>query len=33
VEDGNWVSSRQPKDLPAFNRAMLRLFARQPAAR
>jgi protease I len=28
VEDGNWVSSRQPADLPAFNRAMLRLFAR-----
>jgi protease I len=27
VEDGNWVTSRQPSDLPAFNRAMLRLFA------
>ena len=32
VEDGNWVSSRQPTDLPAFNRAMIRLFARSPAA-
>jgi protease I len=28
VEDGNWVSSRQPSDLPAFNRAMIRLFSR-----
>src|ERR1019366_4074042 len=27
VEDGNWVTSRQPGDLPAFNRAMLALFA------
>ena len=27
VEDGNWVTSRQPSDLPAFNQAMLRLFA------
>jgi protease I len=27
VEDGNWVTSRQPNDLPAFNRAMLALFA------
>src|SRR5438132_1382599 len=26
VEDGNWVTSRQPADLPAFNRAMLFLF-------
>jgi protease I len=33
VEDGNWVTSRQPDDLPAFNEAMLRLFAtRVPAA-
>ncbi len=32
VVDGNWVTSRQPGDLPAFNREMLRLFAsRQPA--
>jgi protease I len=28
VEDGNWVSSRQPSDLPAFNRAMISLFSR-----
>lgn len=28
VEDGNWVTSRSPGDLPAFNRAMLNLFAR-----
>jgi protease I len=27
VEDDNWVTSRQPSDLPAFNRAMLDLFA------
>ena len=27
VEDGNWVTSRQPDDIPAFNKAMLRLFA------
>ena len=33
VEDGNWVTSRQPDDLPAFNEAMLRLFAaRVPVA-
>jgi protease I len=33
VRDGNWVSSRKPADIPAFNRAMLELFAsaRQPA--
>jgi protease I len=30
VEDGNWVTSRQPGDLPAFNRAMLILFSRSP---
>lgn len=28
VEEGNWVTSRQPDDLPAFNRAMINLFAR-----
>src|SRR6266480_3480698 len=28
VEDGNWVTSRQPSDLPAFNRAMIGLFSR-----
>jgi protease I len=32
VEDGNWVTSRQPGDLPAFNRAMLNLFSRSLAA-
>lgn len=31
VEDDNWVTSRQPSDLPAFNRAMLNLFARTAA--
>jgi deglycase len=28
VVDGNMVSSRQPNDIPAFNRAMIELFAR-----
>jgi protease I len=32
VEDGNWVTSRQPDDLPAFNRAMLSLFSRSRRA-
>lgn len=27
VRDGNWVSSRSPKDLPAFNKAIIELFA------
>ncbi|MBX5491370.1 MAG: type 1 glutamine amidotransferase [Chloroflexi bacterium] len=27
VRDRNWVTSRQPNDLPAFNQAMLELFA------
>lgn len=27
VRDRNWVSSRSPKDLPAFNRGMIDLFA------
>ncbi len=27
VEDENWVTSRQPDDIPAFNEAMLELFA------
>jgi protease I len=31
VEDDNWLTSRQPDDLPAFNRAMLELFARSMA--
>jgi hypothetical protein len=28
VVDDNWVTSRQPSDIPAFNEAMLNLFAR-----
>jgi len=32
VEDRNWVTSRQPGDLPAFNRAMLALFSRSLVA-
>lgn len=27
LRDGNWVSSRKPDDLPAFNREMVKLFA------
>lgn len=27
VRDRNWVSSRQPSDIPAFNRAMVELFS------
>lgn len=27
VRDRNWVSSRQPSDIPAFNREMIKLFA------
>jgi protease I len=33
VQDGNWLTSRQPGDLPAFNRAMLALFLLSAAAR
>jgi len=29
VRDRNWVTSRQPSDIPAFNQAMLELFAEQ----
>jgi len=32
VLDGNWVTSRQPQDLPAFNRALLDLFSRSAVA-
>jgi protease I len=32
VLDKNWVSSRQPDDIPAFNKAMLALFAEGGAA-
>jgi protease I len=31
VEDDNWVTSRQPDDLPAFNKAMINLFAHSTA--
>jgi protease I len=27
VRDGNWVSSRQPSDLPVFNREVIQLFS------
>jgi protease I len=27
LRDRNWVSSRQPEDIPAFNREMIALFA------
>jgi protease I len=27
VRDQNWVSSRQPSDIPAFNREMINMFA------
>lgn len=33
IEDGNWVTSRKPDDLPAFKEAMIALFARSPTAR
>ena len=35
VQDHNWVTSRQPKDSPAFNKAMVELFAKSlvPAGR
>ena len=29
VRDKNWVSSRQPSDIPAFNQAMIELFSDQ----
>jgi protease I len=32
VEDGNWVTSRQPGDLPAFIRTMIAHFSRRPVA-
>ncbi|HEU4505799.1 MAG TPA: type 1 glutamine amidotransferase domain-containing protein [Nitrospira sp.] len=33
LRDRNWVSSRKPADLPAFNREMLTLFAEHQAGR
>jgi protease I len=32
VVDGNWVSSRKPADIPAFNREMLKLIASRAGA-
>jgi protease I len=32
VRDGNWVTSRSPKDLPAFNPAMIQLFSESKVA-
>ncbi len=32
VVDGNLLTSRRPQDIPAFNRAMIALFARRPVA-
>jgi len=29
IRERNWVSSRQPSDIPAFNEAMISLFAEQ----
>jgi protease I len=31
VRDQNWVSSRQPSDIPVFNREMTKLFSEHPA--
>jgi protease I len=31
IRDRNWVSSRQPSDIPAFNREMITLFAERKA--
>jgi protease I len=31
VRDRNWVSSRQPTDIPAFNREMIALFSERAA--
>ena len=33
IRDRNWVSSRKPQDIPAFNRAMIELFAEHQKAR
>jgi len=32
IVDDNWVTSRSPQDIPAFNREMIRLFAESRAA-
>lgn len=33
VRDRNWISSRQPSDIPAFNREMIALFSERKARR
>lgn len=33
VRDSNWISSRQPSDIPMFNRAMIELFTEKKSAR
>ena len=33
VRDRNWISSRQPSDIPAFNREVIRLFGETEKAR
>jgi len=33
VRDGNWVSSRKPADIRAFNKEMIRLFSESSSAR
>jgi len=32
VRDNNWVSSRQPSDIPVFNRKMIELFREKRAS-
>jgi protease I len=32
VRDKNWVTSRQPSDIPAFNKTMIELFSEQRKA-
>jgi protease I len=32
AEDDNWVTSRQPKDIPAFNKALVHLFSNSVGA-
>ena len=32
VRDRNWVSSRQPSDIPAFNRAMIEMFSEKKSS-
>jgi protease I len=31
IRDRNWVSSRQPSDIPVFNREMIQLFSEKRA--